>query len=354
VLHLPDGTLRRAIDDVPSRAPAVEAHLISCSDCRARAVRMRERITRLESIFSAADITSALPDAEPNVLRAKTLMPKSVRKPWWPYAAAAIFIAFAAVVTYKPLRSLAAELVTVIREQVMRPVAITKQEAEALRGTVVGTHDVGEYSPKQAYYVGYLDKRTAERAANQRIATPSYIPASLANGYVIFHVRGAQSYKLRIPELNATLKRELPSVVEQTYGERQAYEHHRGLSAAAVGILPIPQGYLNVVQRPITPITIAGSTKDQLRDYFRKKSATMPAIAAALREGVDPLDHMILLRSDVQQVHPIEVLGVRGYAVKDARGFGNVVIWQKDRVMHMVEGTFSDSELLRVADSLHA
>jgi hypothetical protein len=149
------------------------------------------------------------------------------------------------------------------------------------------------------------------------------------------------------------LSRELPPPVQQTYGEREAYEHHKGVSAAQLAVLPIPQGFLNIVQRPIAPLVIAGASKEQVDNYLRRKATLIPAVAAALREGFDPLDFIVLLRSDVQQIRPMEIQGVKGYAIKDSRGFGSVLMWEKRGVMHTVEGTYSTDELLRVASSLH-
>jgi hypothetical protein len=223
-----------------------------------------------------------------------------------------------------------------------------------LRDTALApTRDVVEYLPEHVHFVGYLSKKDAERAARQEIFVPRYVPSELANGYVIYHVRGAQHYRLEIAALHATLTRALPSMVEQTYGERRAYDDHRGFSPGGIGILRIPQGYIDIIQQPMAPVSITGATPEQVRDYFRRRAAIIPSVAAAMREGVDPLDHMILLRDDVQRIHPVDIQGARGYVVENTRGLGNALLWQKDGVMHTVEGSSSVGELLKVAQSLH-
>jgi hypothetical protein len=270
----------------------------------------------------------------------------------WIQVVGAVIAVCIAAISYAPLRSLGASVVAAIRWQAVQLVPISREDVRAMRPAIGTPSDAVEYSPEHAHFVGYLHRGDAERAAQQQILTPRYIPDSLVHGYVIFHVRGAQRYRLTIKSLHATLTRALPSIVEQTYGERQAYESHRGLSAAGIGVLPIPQGYIDIVQQPIAPVAITGATEDEARSYFRQRASVIPSVAAAIREGVDPLDHMILLRSDIQRIRPIAIQGVRGYAIENTDGYGSALVWQKNRVMHVVEGSFSTETLLRVARSL--
>jgi len=355
VFHLAEGALRRMVDDSADQALPAKKHLLSCKMCSRRADSIHGRVMHIASLFDRSRMETALSYGA-SLFRPRTIVPAqqpSKTIPWMQVAAAVIAVS-AVGMSYAPARSFAERIAAAVREQVLRPIAITKEDAQALRNLGHARNDLAEYSPEHVYFVGYLNRGDAERAARQNILTPRYVPPSVAHGYVIYHVRGAQLYRLKIATLHATLTRLLPSIVEQTYGERQAYEAHRGLSVAGVGVLPIPQDYIDVVQQPITPMTITGSTQERVRDYFRQRASSSPPVAAALREGVDPLDHMILLRSDIQRIRQITIQGVPGYAIHNTRGFGNVLMWQKNSVMHTVEGSFSFEVLLKVAQSLRA
>jgi hypothetical protein len=346
MLHLADGTLRRSVDDLAALPSSAKEHLLACKACRGLAEEARIRAERVSAIFAASGSASAFAADGAVALDSKRFPSK------WFYIAASVVAACLVFAFYAPLRTLAAGFVTEIRNQVLRPVEITVDDAQRLARRSAAS-DPSRYSPEHVKFVGYLDKREAERVAGQVIATPRYVPASLSKGYVIFHVRGAQRYSQRIAELNATLTRTLPSIVEQTYGEAQAYDHQRGFSKASIGVLPIPQGYIDVTQRPIAPLQIVGATEDQVRDYLRARASEIPSVASAMRQGVDPLDHMILLRSDVQRIRSVTIRGVSGYVVENTRGAGNVLLWQQGGMMHMVAGSFAVDDLLKVAQSLH-
>lgn len=347
MLHLADGILRRSVDDLSALPSSVKEHLLACKACRGLAEAARIRADRVSAIFAASESVSATFVANRPVATDSQRFPIK-----WFYVAASVVAACLVFAFYAPLRTLAAVFVSEMRDQVVRPVAITEEDAQRLSGRQAAS-DRPRYSPEHVKFVGYSDKQEAERVAGQVIATPRYVPASLSKGYVIFHVRGAQRYSQRIAELNATLTRTLPPIVEQTYGEAQAYKQHRGFSKASIGVLPIPQGYIDVTQRPIAPLQIIGATEDQVRDYLRARVAEIPSVASAVRQGVDPLDHMILLRSDVQRIRSVTIRGVSGYVVENTRGAGNVLLWEQGGMMHMVAGSFAVADLLKVAQSLH-
>jgi hypothetical protein len=50
--------------------------------------------------------------------------------------------------------------------------------------------------------------------------------------------------------------------------------------------------------------------------------------------------------------HTVTVQGVQGLAVADQTGLGGGIIWEKDGNIYGVGGTYTESELLQIANSL--
>jgi hypothetical protein len=110
---------------------------------------------------------------------------------------------------------------------------------------------------------------------------------------------------------------------------------------------------LVVGQVPAPIVTATGAPVPDLERYVLSLPGVSPELASAIRAIGDPT-RTWPIPFPVQRVssHPVTVHGVSGLAVGDSTGLGSGVVWVKNGVVYGVAGTYKESEILAIANSL--
>lgn len=170
-----------------------------------------------------------------------------------------------------------------------------------------------------------FDETKLAASADRVSRTPPPIPASLAASTL--HVSGG------------------PAVV-QSYGgsfDPRAVDPTTGSGMPA----------LLIAQSRAPVISSDGATIDELRSFLLAQPGISPRLAEQIRAIGDPSQTLLVpIPLDFATGKEVTVRGTRGVSVGDSTGIGGAVVWVADGIVHVVAGSFSENELLQVANSL--
>jgi len=111
---------------------------------------------------------------------------------------------------------------------------------------------------------------------------------------------------------------------------------------------------LIIGQMPAPVVTSTGASASEIEQYLLAQPGISPDLAQAIRAIGDPTTTLpIPVPVDRAASHSVQVQGVTGLAVADQTGLGGGIIWEKNGFVYGVAGTYSESDLLSVANSLH-
>ena len=111
---------------------------------------------------------------------------------------------------------------------------------------------------------------------------------------------------------------------------------------------------LIIGQMPAPVVTSTGASASEIEQYLLAQPGISPDLAQAIRAIGDPTTTLpIPVPVDRAASHSVQVQGVTGLAVADQTGLGGGIIWEKNGYVYGVAGTYSESDLLNVANSLH-
>jgi hypothetical protein len=396
-----NGTLERAV-----RA-RVEAHLIHCAACQiemaawlaigdaTRAAlldrlpttrvlegalaRIAERGECVSGASASVRATPTLAGASParriSIAREIARMIRIARRQIpglaWAGVAAAVLVG---IVVFTPVGSYAQDFITIFQPRQIAAVPVSVDELKTLPdltdyGTLV---EPARVEPRKV-----ASAADAAAAAGIPVLVPATLPSGLptAPSYSVWPGRtasftfsaakaraAAAAHGKALPPMppnidGSTIQVTTGPVVLITYGAadeqdaRQLAEAARrdgaGRNSAAGPVLIIGQTTAPVV-------TSTGVSATELENYLLAQPGISPQLASAIRALGDPSTTLpIPVPVDRAISHPVQVQGVTGLAVADSTGLGGYIIWQKDGRVTGVAGTFTESELLAVANSLH-
>jgi hypothetical protein len=111
---------------------------------------------------------------------------------------------------------------------------------------------------------------------------------------------------------------------------------------------------LVIGQAPAPTVTATGAAVPDLERYVLGLPGVSPELANAIRAIGDPTKSWPI-PLPVQRVssHLVQVRGANGLAIGDSTGLGSGVVWVANGVVHVVAGTYKESEILAIATSLH-
>jgi hypothetical protein len=136
-----------------------------------------------------------------------------------------------------------------------------------------------------------------------------------------------------------------PAVV-QTYGGGFDPSEVDPKTGAGMPTLLIAQSRAPVIRSD-------GATIDELRSFLLAQPGISPRLAAQIRAIGDPsVTLLVPIPMDFATGKEVTVRGTRGVIVGDSTGIGGAVVWVADGTVHVVAGSFSENELLQVANSL--
>jgi len=114
-------------------------------------------------------------------------------------------------------------------------------------------------------------------------------------------------------------------------------------------------GSILVIGQSTAPVvTSSGVSAADLESYLLAQPGISPDLANAIRAIGDPTSTLpIPVPVSKATSHTVQVQGVSGISVADSTGLGGGIIWVKNGLVYGVAGTFSENDLLAVANSLH-
>ncbi|MDB5027509.1 MAG: uncharacterized protein JWO66_1198 [Candidatus Eremiobacteraeota bacterium] len=258
-----------------------------------------------------------------------------------------------------------ADPLSVFQPAQVRAISVTPADARALRafppleafGTLRGTRSPGLDEVASA--------SEAAQEAGFALRLPGGVPAGLARDVRYQVTRRARTsftfdrskaatwaraHKVALRPVpsgldGATYTATLEPVAIVTYGAVPA--NRRAERGARRGT------FLAVIQAPVPTVTSNGASLRTLADWFSAQPGVPKNLVAQIDAIGDPTQTLpIPIRFDKQTAMKIEVDGVEGLAIGDETGIGSAVVWTKGGKLYAVGGTFTQSRVLALADSL--
>ena len=359
-----------------ARAAQVAEHVADCAICRAEADEWRHiayAVNLAAPTIPAATalIGLVLQDVDDTHQgQGLRLVAASGRRHFWQRpvaqltAAAAVVFGLSAAVVFTPVGSYAQGLITIFQPKQFVAVPVTLEELAALPaleryGTLV------QPTREQPTRVA----SAAEAAARSRLTVP--VPGTLPAGFpsnptfyvadgktasFTFSAAKAAAGSASLPPMPATIDGSqivvnTNPVVVVTYQDGSAEDLN---ARDALSTVPSRGKKVLIVGRTTVPgVRSSGATIEQLQQYLLGQPGVSPDLARAIRSIGDPSTTLpIPIPVDKALSHPITVQGASGLAVGDSTGIGGGIVWQREGIITGVAGTFSESQLLAVANSI--
>ncbi len=406
--HLDDGLLRRWLDEANrgfTLSQADQAHLAQCAHCQGRLADLQATAS-----FVGAALADPVPPVDPTLAFARLReraadegrtaqarsssvlrLPSSVllermlpvtqqglmRRWLKPATAVAALAALLLAVMYTPLGSYAQGILNLFTPKQFVAVPVTPQQMRTIPN-LEGYGDMRSIQEPTTRQVASAVE--AAQAAGLTLVQPRYLPSGLTTDQALYTLMGggqaeftfraakaAQTAGQRgqtLPPMPAnvdgsTLHVTIPTGVTTVYGDpsvlnaankaelRQA-QGPRGPAAKLVN-----SSFLVVVQMRAPTVTSSGATLEEIKTYLLSQPGIDPQLVASLGAITDPTSMLpIPIPVNEYNSHPVTVQGGQGLFVGDSSGLGSGVVWQKEGVVYAVGGAFTETEVLRIANSL--
>lgn len=371
-------------------AAGVSAHLESCAVCRAALNEWEAVGVAAQSAAAAVAMPSrgvldrafAKIDAvEPQARWYERWLPGAVRRPLVARSLAGVSLAAAVVasVAFTPLGLYAQDLLEVFQPKQFVVVPVTRADLEALP-SLSQYGDISQVS--RGEFQVSANAAEAAAASGIPVLTPGTLPASVTApaSYAVvpsFSATftfsadkasdAAQAQGQPLPPMPANID---GSSVQMTtgvgvvavYGGNVGARLHGKDAAAAKGSAsgdPLDQAsdavpQLIVGQARVPVATSSGASPKELEQYLLSQPGISDNLANAIRAIGDPTTTWpIPVPLGKIRTHSVTVQGVRGTVFSDDGNIANGVIWVKDGMIYGVAGPLGESDVLRVANSLH-
>lgn len=356
--HVPEGTLRRLLDE-PVTVPDREVeHLTRCDRCRRHAQRVADDA-------AAATALLAVPPAEPQIevwpsrvggsAVALRGLPKHRR--WqlmWPSLGSGATIA--AIGSLVVAGAAAATLTTVFAPTRVTPVPVSAGELQPIaqllgfssRADLAGfaqpsgtrTLPFGRLAWSSS---GAPEAVTSLAAAESATGLSVVLPASLPNGV------GAPTRYTVLRAVTATISFDASagatlsgSTLEVTVGPGVAVLY--GASSSPRGTT---MGIASLT-RPL--VTASGASASELESFVLSRPGVPPALAAALRQLIGPPSALPVPVPPGANSNVVDIDGARGVELSDPTGSVSAAVWEDaDGQVHLVGGLLDPTDTLDVA-----
>ena len=277
--------------------------------------------------------------------------------------ALAAAIAFAVLLT--PLGSYATQFLTIFEPKSFVPLGITAQDSEQLRlmphlsdfGRIRATRPatrVVRSAAEAASIAGFWPRALAYSPPSRQPKINRLVLLPSTDAFT-FSAARAQAYENRfhrhLPPMPAgldgtTIRATLGPGVMTTYGVARGSLNDR--RRADMG-----EGALVFVQYKAPYVTSTGASIETLGEYLLSLPNVPAHIADQLRAIGDP-SSTVPVPFEITQANAeqVDVDGTRGLAIGDQTGLGAGVLWQKNGIVYLVEGSMPQSEILKLANGL--
>jgi hypothetical protein len=203
----------------------------------------------------------------------------------------------------------------------------------------------------------------AAQDAGFALRLPGNVPAALANQvhyqvtqrakttFTFDKVKAAawaRQHKVALTALpagldGATYTATLEPIAIVTYGT-QPHKREHGVRRGT---------FLAVMQAPVPTVTASGASLHTLAEWFAAQPGVPRSLVAQIRAIGDPTQTLpIPIRFDKQTATKVTVDGVQGLAIGDETGIGSTIVWTKAGKLYAVGGTFAQSQVLGLAETL--
>ncbi len=361
--HVPDGALRRRLDEPLAVPDAAVAHADGCDRCQVRQRSIAETAARSEQLLSPGDLDLDLDRAwqrfEDRQLRPSPSPParRFPRRPVRPVRAAAV-AAVAGVLVVGA--AAAATLTTVFAPTRVAPVTIHKGDLQAIAG-LLGADDRGPLGAAAAPTgtrrtpFGVLrwssagDPRDVASLAAAQAATglTLSLPRTLPSGVGATPRFGVQGTVTATITLGPAAGRALAGRTLSLTAGPAAIAQYR----SPPGGPDLPTLAVLAMGRPT--VTSTGATTAQLVSALIAQPGFPAELAQEIRLLGDLGGTLPVPAPPGTQSSAVEIGGSRGVLIADPSGAASALVWEdRGEVVHVVAGLLNREDVLGVARQL--
>ncbi|HUG55828.1 MAG TPA: hypothetical protein VMJ92_02025 [Candidatus Limnocylindrales bacterium] len=281
----------------------------------------------------------------------------------WPLRATAAAATVAVLFAGLTVTGLAESFLTIFEPKQVAPVVIGSGDLASL--PELSDYGTVEVTTKPAY-------RQAETLDEAQAVTgiaplrPVLLPADVTGDPLIYTVsHGEGTFRFDAAKLAASAERVSRTPPPMPAAIAASTLHVRGGPAVVQSyggafdpraVEPGPGSgmpTLLIAQSRAPVIRSDGATIDELRAFLLAQPGISPRLAAQIRAIGDPSATLLVpIPMDFASGREVTVRGTRGVLVGDSTGIGGAVVWVADGIVHVVAGSYSENELLQVANSL--
>ena len=366
--HLPDGTLRRLVDEPLAITDSQSTHLNACKSCGARFTRIESDAHRVSAAFDmpifSPDVSAAFSEVNARldgVGRQRIggrLRALRWTRPGFRYSLGSMAAAVAVItgIALTPAGSLAQSFVTIFQPTSVAAVPLTSLDVRSLAqlrhyGSIHLPDRVSSSVASTAETAGHLAGMTVLRPASVPAgvtAAPSYTVSPSASASFTFSATKARAWaqraRVRLPIMPANVD---GSTIDVTVGTSVVATYGGCLS----GCSTIPQ--LLIGQMVAPRITSTGAGLNSILNYALNLPGVTPQLATELRTVGDPTSTLpIPVPLSFAHADAVTVQGVHGEAIGDSTGIGSLVVWEKNGVVYAVGGTLPIGQVESIANAL--
>lgn len=388
--HLSDGALRRLYDEPYSLDEETRAHYNNCQPCQVRFTAIaddaRHALGLMAVPAATVDPAGALarvkattrektPSGRPSVI----VLRSGWRRPLVGGLAAAIVAA--GLVATTALTPLGANLIQIFQPTKIQPVSIERGDLTGL-DAFASWGDVKWTRTPELKEAGSAVEAAHISGLNEIRVDTKNLPTGLAGAPVAYAAVGQSSgsvtFNGKAPaRLNgSTLTVVVGPAETAVYGDLNKLAKSAGGSASGgagaeagkpggssgssgpaaeqVKNALAAAGPIMAIAETRTPqVSSTGASVADIKKALLAQPGLSPTVRAAIQSIDDPKGTLPLpIPSGYVNAHPVRVQNVDGTALGDNTGLGAAVIWIKNGHVYGVAGTVTETELLKVANSL--
>jgi len=369
-------------------AGRVRAHLGACGRCQRELAEWRAVGTAVRDVTARAGLPRpvVLAGALATIARDGESQPRNERiqgifermkgmvqsQNKWPrrsMVAAAVAAALAVAIVFTPVGSYAQGVLTIFTPQHVAAVPVSEQDLQSLPKL----NDYGTFTaPSQATSQQAATAAAASSISGYKVLVPASLPSNVP-GTAQYIVQPGQHAAFtfsaqKAQETAAKQGKTIPAMPANLDGSTIQMTTKPAVIASYSNGTITPQNAKNVDeqtlesqnaqilvigQMPAPVVTSTGASAQEIEQYLLAQPGIPTDLAQAIRAIGDPQSTLpIPVPVNRADSHTVTVQGVQGLAVADQTGLGGGIIWEKDGNIYGVGGTYTESELLQIANSL--
>jgi hypothetical protein len=365
MLHVPEGELRRYLDDPFAVAAAARRHLERCGRCRGRLAAARRDATAAAALMAAdpfaADAGRALTAVADRLAAGGRAAAGPVTDPpgqrpaaGWAAGGAAAAVA-ALLLAFTPVGSEATNLIAIFQPKQFVAVPVSLSELRDLPSLgAFGTVSTEPSGPFQAQLV--VSAAAASQASGQTVRTAAYVPVGVPTPphFLVlpavtvsftFSAAKAQAWATAHHETLPPMPADLDgSTLSARLGPAVAQVYSAGGKNTAPDLV--------VAQAPSPVVTSSGGSAAVIEQYLRSIPGLPPSLAAAIAAIGDPATTLpVPVPEKGASSSSVTIQGEPGLLVTRDSG-GGAVLFSLGGEVYGVAGAVSGTDLVRVAASL--